>query len=80
MLYCFLICLGIWLVIGFITFVKFINKYKEEVLQDTSPKLILVCLGMCICGIVSPIIIYHIEQSCIEIDKKDIEEKINEDG
>lgn len=80
MLKVFLLCLGIWLVIGFITFVRFIKKYKEEIDADTKPYLILICLSMTICGICSPIIIYIVEKSIKDIETVYQEEKINEDG
>lgn len=62
MLYCFLICLGIWLVVGFITFVKFIKKYKTEVKEDNKRELVLLCLAMCIFGPISMFIIKEIEE------------------
>ena len=79
-MYVFLICLGIWLVVGFITFVKFIKKYKKEIDENTKPYLALICLSMCICGIATPIVIYIIEVSIKDIEKVYEEEKINEDG
>lgn len=79
-MYVFLICLGIWLVIGFITFVRFIKKYRAEIDQDVKPYLTLICLSMCICGPISSLTIYIIEKSIVDIEKVYEEEKINEDG
>lgn len=80
MLYWFLLCLGIWLVVGFITFVRFIKKYEKEALEDSDYKLTMLCLMITLLGPISIWIIHQTEKLFKEWIDIDSTEKLNENG